>query len=108
MVAVSVGPLLINATSAGYGPIKTPIGKDRSYSIVAVADAGANASASIAIEVSNDNNNWVELGSITFSDVNDTPITNGLTSSTSWLSIRANVTSITGSGMTINGSYGVL
>jgi hypothetical protein len=108
MVAVSVGPLLINATTTGYGPIKTPIGKDRSYSIVAVAGAGANASASISIEVSNDNLNWVELGSITFSDVNETPITNGLTSNTSWLSVRANITNISGSGMTINGKYGVL
>lgn len=107
MPAADVGPLLINQTSVGLGPIKTPIGPNRTYFISAVASAGANGTATVDIEASNDNKDWLRLGTITFSSIGDITEKDGFSSYTAWKFLRAKVKAITGTGMTINGSYGV-
>lgn len=107
MPASDVGPLLINQTSTGVGPLKTPIGPNRTYFISAVANAGANGTATVDIESSNNNVDWLRLGTITFSSIGDTTEMDGFSSYTAWKYLRANVKTITGAGMTLNGSYGV-
>lgn len=107
MPASIVGPLLEKQTTTGFGPIKIPTGPNRTYFISAVANAGANGTATVNIESSNDNINWLRLGTITFTSINDTPEMDGFSSYTAWKFLRANVKTITGAGMTLNGSYGV-
>lgn len=107
MAVTKVGSLLVNATTVGVGETKTPTGTNRTYFFTAVADAGANASASIDIEVSLDNVNFIDIGTVDFTNVNDTKESDSFGSVFAYKYLRANVKSISGSGMTINVTYGV-
>jgi len=107
MAATNVGPLLVNATTTGVGETKAPTGPNRTYFFTAVADAGANGSASIDIEVSLDSIDWLKIATVSFSNINDTKESNSFSSLSAYKYLRANIQSILGAGMTINGTYGV-
>lgn len=107
MAATTVGPLLVNATTTGVGEAKAPTGPNRTYFFTAVADAGANATAIIDIEVSLDSVEWIDIGTVSFTNINDTKEFDSFSSLSAYKYLRANVKSISGAGMTINVTYGV-
>jgi hypothetical protein len=107
VASADVGPLLENQTTTGAGPVKTPVGPNRTYFFSAIANSGANATAAIDVQVSNDGSNWIKIGTLSFSLISDSLETNGFSSFSAWKYLRANVTSITGAGMKLNGQYGV-
>ena len=107
MAATNVGPLLVNATTTGPGESKAPTGPNRTYFLSAIADSGANGSASIDIEVSLDDIDWLKIATVSFSNINDTKEYNSFSSLSAYKYLRANIQSVSGSGMTINVTYGV-
>ena len=92
--------LLKAVTSTGVGAAQY---KDKlSTSFQATVTGTGAVAATINIEVSNDPTQtaWVVLGTITLSGT--TTATDGFVSNTPWIYFRGNVTTISGTGATVN------
>lgn len=63
-------------------------------------------SAVVAIEVSNNNANWITLGTITLT-LGTTPTSDGFAALAAWGFVRANVTTLTGTGASVTVTMGV-
>lgn len=88
-------------TTAVAGTSCTPIGKDRSFQATLTCSSG-NCSGTILWQVSNDpltvadaSKNWITMATTTFAAA-ASPQVDGFSSNVPWLSVRSNVTAITG------------
>jgi len=98
-VHVTSEKILDAATSTGAGDdFRSP--SERSFQAVGFTTAGSG-SATVKIQVSNDNQNWIDLGTISLT-LSTTVATDGFASSAAWAFVRANLTAISGTGASVS------
>lgn len=103
--------LLSNKTATGAGDSTPPIqdnaqsSSNRTAQVVGTTTAGAGAAA-VNIEVSNDGSNWLVAGTVTLT-LSTTSTSDGFVIDAAWLFVRANVTSISGTGAAVSAYLGV-
>lgn len=93
-------PIMSAATSTGAASSVKPWKKDRTFQASGTTSSGAGA-ASILIQVSNDNVNWDLLGTITLT-LATTTSSDSFTSISAYRYVRANVSSISGTGASVD------
>lgn len=101
--------LLTNATATGPGevanaanqPFPTP---SRTIQVSGKTTAGAGAVA-VDIQVSNNGRVWLTLATVTLT-LSTTESTDGFVSDAPWCFVRANVTSISGTGASVTAEMG--
>lgn len=104
MGMVSTFTLLPNATATGAGPaIPAPQGR-KQYQVGGATTAGAG-SAVVAIQGSNNGTDWDTLGTVTLT-LATTVSSDGFGSDDTYVFLRANVTTLTGTGANVHASVG--
>ena len=96
MRAVQTVTILNAATATGAGESHAPWNPARGFQIIAATTSGAG-SAVVKIQVSNDKTNWIDLATFT-ETLSSTAVTEGFISDSPWRYVRANVSSISGTG----------
>lgn len=97
--------LLDAKTTTGAG---TSIFKDApitTFQAFGTTSAGSGTGV-INIEVSNDNTNWLVLGTISLT-LSTTTATDGFVANAPWKHVRANVTTLSGTGASVTALMGV-
>lgn len=97
--------LLDSKTATGVG---TQIYKDApqaSFQVSGTTTAGSG-SAVVAIQVSNDGTNWITAGTVTLT-LGTSATSDGFTTDAPWKYVRANVTTLTGTGASVSAVMGV-
>lgn len=101
--------ILAGATATGAGLVYQTQGKPSTFQAYGSTSSGAG-SAIIQIQVSNDSslnaNTWLVLGTITLT-LGTTITTDGFASIAPWQFIRANVTTLSGTGASVDVWMGV-
>lgn len=92
--------ILVAATATGAGATVDGIGAAKTYQVVGATTAGSG-SAVVAIQCSNDGSNWDTLGTITLT-LSTTSSSNSFASSDRCYRIRANVTTLSGTGASVS------
>lgn len=97
--------LLSGATTTGAGSAFSGVrGTDSFHAVGSVASS--TGAATIVIQVSNDGTNWLTLGTISLS-LTTSESSDGFASDAAWAFVRANVTSISGTGASVSVIMGV-
>lgn len=101
--------LLTNATATGTGPVANaanqPFPAQRhTFQVSGKTTAGAGAAA-VDIQVSNNGRVWLTLATVTLT-LGTTESTDGFVSDAPWRFVRANVTSISGTGASVTAEMG--
>jgi hypothetical protein len=97
---ISSVKLLSAATATGAGESHSPWTNFRTFQAVGRTTAGAGG-VDADVEGSNDGINWIDLGTITLV-LSTTDSTDGFASDAAWRYVRANVTSISGTGASVD------
>lgn len=103
--------LLSAKTTTGAGDSTPPIqdnaqsSSNRTAQVAGSTTAGAGA-AEVVIEVSNDGSNWITAGTVTLT-LGTTSTSDGFVMDAAWLFVRANVSSISGTGAAVSAYLGV-
>ncbi len=99
--------LLANAvTATGAVNVVATCSRDgTTFQASGTTTAGAGT-AVVAIEVSNDNANWITLGTITLT-LGTSATSDGFAALAAWGFVRANVTTLTGTGASVTVTMGV-
>ena len=97
--------LLDAKTTTGAG---TQIFKDSPYATFQVSGTttAGSGSAVVVIQVSNDATNWITAGTVTLT-LGTASTTDGFTTQAPWKYVRANVTTLTGTGASVSALMGV-
>lgn len=98
MASAQAIPLLTNATSTGASSAAEAPGPGATVQAT-VTGTGA-VTATVVIQVGNVSGSWLDLGTLSLSGT--TSATQGLALDAHWVYIRANVTTLTGTGATLN------
>jgi len=96
--------LLDNVSATGAGG-KVPIVKkgDSSATFQATVNGSSGAvTATVDIEVSNNGVDWITMATISLATGAPTPDSDGFASNASWLFVRANLTSISGTDAVVD------
>lgn len=105
MRKVGVTPLIVAATATGAGPQLEVWHTNRTFEAFGNTASGTG-SAVVAIEVRNDENAaWKTLATITLS-LTAGGVSDGLATSAAWRFIRANTTTLSGTGATVSVNVG--
>lgn len=91
-------PLLTNRTTTGASAAANAPGP--SATVQATVTGTGALTATVVIQVGNIQDSWLDLGTLTLSGT--TTATAGLALDAHWVYLRANVTTLTGTGATIN------
>lgn len=98
MASAQALPLITNATTTGASSGANAPGPGATVQAT-VTGTGA-LTATVVIQVGNIVNSWLDLGTLSLSGTGSA--TQGLALDAHWVYIRANVTTLTGTGATIN------
>ena len=92
--------LISEKTTATAGPVMKTSGAKAVFQAVG-STASGSGSATIAIEGSLDDENWVNIGTITLT-LSSSATSDGFSMNAPWESVRANVTAISGTGASVD------
>lgn len=97
--------ILSAATATGAGEVHRPNGAKMTFQAIGVTSSGAGSS-DVLIQASLDNSNWVTLATISLT-LSTTASSDGFAANAPWEYIRANVSTLSGTGATIDVWMGV-
>ena len=98
MASANAIPLLLNRTTTGASASAESPGAGATVHAT-VTGTGA-LTATVVIQVGNIADSWLDLGTLSLSGT--TTATQGLALDAHWVYIRANITTLTGTGATVN------
>ena len=98
------GPLLVDVTTTGAGEIKSPVGNNLTFQAYGKTATGSGA-VSVDIEVSLDQVHWEQMLTISLTLTTSDSSDGYKIENSSWKYIRANVTSISGTGAEVSCRY---
>lgn len=102
---VATVEILSSATATGAGSTFEPNGQGkRTFQATGLTSAGVGATA-VDIEVSNDGVKYIVMGTISLT-LGTTATTDGFASDATWRYVRANITSISGTGASVTVTIG--
>lgn len=100
-MSVVATKILNAATATGAGSAYSPRAVDRSFQAIGRTTAGAGACA-VKVQGSNDGGTtWIDIATISLT-LSTTDATDGFASNAAWQQIRANVSSISGTGANVD------